>query len=83
MSRRGCSSGFTRLTRRCPTMSRRDYSCELGLSSTVCWRSPCSVVDSNDQEMMRSRRQDQIVELKKRSNNRMAQKKGSWDLRRD
>ncbi|XP_030459333.1 chaperone protein dnaJ 20, chloroplastic-like [Syzygium oleosum] len=76
--------------------SRQVYNCELGLSSTVSWTSPCSAVDGNslftsdDQEMLRSRWQDQIVELKRRSNNRMAQKNGSWaaqkrahNLRRD
>ncbi|XP_030459038.2 chaperone protein dnaJ 20, chloroplastic-like [Syzygium oleosum] len=62
--------------------SRQEYNYELGLSSTVSWRSPCSVVDSDDQEMMRSRWQDQIVELKRRSNNRMAQKNGSWAARK-
>ncbi|KAK3414179.1 hypothetical protein EUGRSUZ_I02680 [Eucalyptus grandis] len=68
--------------------SRQEYNYELGLNSTVSWRSPCSVVDGNnkftsdDLEMMRSRWQDQIVELKRRSNNRMAQKNGSWAARK-
>ncbi|XP_030539151.1 chaperone protein dnaJ 20, chloroplastic-like [Rhodamnia argentea] len=67
--------------------SRLVYNYELGLSSTVSWGSPCSVVDGNGiftcdgREMVRGRWQDQIVELKRRSNNRMAQKNGSWAAR--
>ncbi|KAL3724089.1 hypothetical protein ACJRO7_036156 [Eucalyptus globulus] len=68
-------------------MSHQEYNCKLGLSPTVSWRPPCSVVNGNnkftsdDQEMTRSRWQDQIVELKRRSNRRMAQKNGSWAAR--
>ncbi|KAL3724091.1 hypothetical protein ACJRO7_036158 [Eucalyptus globulus] len=61
-------------------MSRQEYNYELGVSSTVHWRPPCSIVDGNNKltEMGRSTWQDQIVELKRRSNNRMAQNNGSW-----
>ncbi|KAI3439290.1 AAI domain-containing protein [Psidium guajava] len=62
--------------------SRQEYNYELGLSSTVSWRSPRGVADtSGDQETMRSRWQDQIVELKRRSSRREAQKNGSWAAR--
>ncbi|KAF8009914.1 hypothetical protein BT93_J0784 [Corymbia citriodora subsp. variegata] len=68
-------------------MSRQEYNRKLGLSSTVSWRSPCIFVAGNnqfasdDQEVMRSRWRDQIVELKRRSNRRMTQKNWSWAAR--
>ncbi|KAI4299070.1 hypothetical protein L6164_032563 [Bauhinia variegata] len=50
---------------------RLEYDCDVGL------RSKTSIGD----ERWRSRWQEQIVELKRRSNSRMAKKEGSWSSR--
>ncbi len=57
-------------------MLRAEYDCELGLRSKMM-----SVTVSDDERLRRSRWQEQVVELKKKSRRRMGQKGGSWGSR--
>ncbi|KAH7518558.1 hypothetical protein FEM48_Zijuj09G0184300 [Ziziphus jujuba var. spinosa] len=74
---------FVKLNEAYQTLSdpvlRKEYDYEMLLRSASSGRT--FKVDLNDQLGRRRKWQEQIVELKKRSNSRMAQKEGSWGCR--